>query len=117
MSAPALLSSQGQSFGISNAYKISIKSSRPSPETSQNDVSTLSIAHKGDRVYEKGLVDNGPYSTDGITVTVTVNTRGAPPAEGDVKSFKGKSCKCIKSETVNDAGKQSEGVAEYTSEY
>jgi hypothetical protein len=117
-SSPSLLSSQGQGFGISNAYKISIKSSRPSPSSSQLDASTLAIAHGGDRVYENGLFDPGPNGgTDGITVTASVSTWGDPPAKGDTKTFKGKLCKCTKSEIVNDSGKLREGMAEYTSDF
>ena len=114
----AVLSSQGQDFGISNAYKISIRTSRAGASSAKNDVSTLSIAHGGDRVYEDGLEDPGPSgSTDGITVSVTVNTRGAPPAKGDLKTFLGKECKCTESEVVNDAGKPVEGVAVYSSDF
>jgi hypothetical protein len=117
-SGPAILSSQGQNFGIQNAYKISIKSSRPSPSSSGLDASTLAIPHGGDRVYEQGLFDPGPNGgTDGITVTATVNTWGDPPAKGDTKTFKGKTCKCTKSEIVNDSGKLREGLAEYTSDF
>jgi hypothetical protein len=113
----SLLSSQGQSFGISNAYKIAIRTSRTG-STPKNDVSTLAIAHGGERVYEDGLVDDGSGGgTDGITVTVTVNTYGNPPAKGDTKTFKGKTCKCLESETTNDAGKPVEGVATYSSDY
>ena len=114
----SVLSSQGQDFGISNAYKITIRTARSSASTARNDVSTLSLADGSDRVYEDGLEDPGPGgSTDGITVTVTVNTRGAPPAKGDEKTFKGKACKCTESETVNDAGRPVEGVAVYSSDF
>lgn len=117
----SLLSSQGQSFGIENARKITIRQTRGSggsSSTAKNDASTLSIPHGGNRVYEDGLPDDGgSASTDGIVVTATVNTMGAPPAKGDTKTFKGVTCKCTESETTNDAGKPVEGVATYTSDY
>lgn len=117
----SLLSSQGQSFGISNAYKITVRQSRGSGGSasgSKNDVSTLAIAHGGARIYEDGLADDGGAANeDGIVVTATVNTRGAPPAKGDTKTFEGMTCKCTESETVNEAGKPVEGVATYTSDY
>ena len=112
----SLLSSQGNDFGIAGAYKITIKQSR-SPNK-RNDVSTLDIEDGGHRAYEDGLEDNGPSGTnDGIIVTATVNTYGEPPAKGSIISLKGKDCKVMESETINDAGKPVEGVATLTSDY
>ena len=115
-SAP--LSSQGQDYGISGAYKISIKKTRASSGQSKNDISDLSIVNGGERVYEDGLEDPGQGgSADGITTTVTVSTYGQPPATGDEIAFDGVNCKCVESETTNDTGKPVEGTATFTSDF
>lgn len=112
-----LVSSQGVSFGGGNARKVTIKKSRPKPGDNKLDASTLAIPHGGDRVYEDGLVDNGPNGGNGITITAAVEFMGSPAASGSTATWNGTSLKCIDSETTNDAGALVQGVANYTSDY
>ena len=116
-----LTSSQGNAYGIAGATKVSIKKARASnPSDNKLDASTLSIAHGGERVYEDGLVDNGPQgaTNGGIVTTATVEFLGEPSmSAGDIKAFDGVNCKCIDVETTNEAGALVKGVANYTSDY
>jgi hypothetical protein len=117
----SLVSSQGNAYGIAGATKVTIKKARASsPGDNKLDASTLSIAHGGDRVYEDGLVDNGPQGSanGGIVVTVAVEFLGAPSmSAGETATFSGVVCKCIDVETTNEAGALVRGVANYTSDF
>jgi hypothetical protein len=116
-----LTSSQGNAYGIAGATKVSIKKARASnPGDNKLDSSTLDIAHGGERVYEDGLVDNGPQgaTNGGIVTTVTVDFLGEPSmAAGEIAEFDGVDCKCIDVETTNEAGALIKGVANYTSDF
>lgn len=114
----ALTSSQGNTYGISGARKVSIKKTRSGSATQKLDSSTLGIAHGGCRTYEDGLADNGPNpSNGGVVVTVTVETLGAPPAAGTTKSFDGVTCLCTESSQEANAGALATGTATFTSDY
>jgi hypothetical protein len=116
-----LTSSQGNAYGIAGATKVTIKKARASnPSDNKLDASTLSIAHGGERVYEDGLVDNGPQGSTngGIVTTVTVEFMDEPTmSAGDTATFDGVTCKCVDVETTNEAGALVKGVANYTSDF
>lgn len=113
-----LVSSQGTNFGtVVGARKVTIKKSRASTNI-KLDASTLAIPHRGDRVYEDGLPDNGPSgSANGITVTAAVEFLGSGPGTGAMATWGGVELKCIDSEDTNEAGALKSGVANYTSDF
>jgi hypothetical protein len=117
----SLVSSQGQSIGVTGATKVTIKKSRASnPNDNRLDASTLALAHGAFRVYEAGLPDNGPNGStnDGITTTIAVDFKGSTkPAVGSTVIRGGVTLKCIDSELTNDTGALVMGTANYTSDY
>lgn len=120
MPTNSLVSSQGQSIGVTGARKITIKKSRSKPGENKLDASTLAIAHGGNRVYEDGLPDNGPNGStnSGITTTIAVEFKAASkPTVGSTVSRGGVTLKCIDSELTDDAGALKQGTANYTSDY
>jgi hypothetical protein len=111
----SLVSSQGQSIGVTGARKITVKKTRPKPGANKLDASTLAIPHGGKRVYEDGLPDNGP---NGSTTTIAVEFKSASkPAVGSTVTRSGVTLKCIDSELTDDAGTLKQGTANYTSDY
>jgi hypothetical protein len=120
MSIEDLVSSQGQSIGVTGARKITVKKSRSKPGENKLDASTLAIPHGGNRVYEAGLTDNGPNGSanGGITTTVAVEFKAASkPTVGSTVTRDGVTLKCIDSELSDDAGALKTGTANYTSDY
>lgn len=117
----SLVSSQGQSIGVTGATKITVKKSRVTkPGDNRLDASTLALATGAFRVYEAGLPDNGPNGStnDGITTTIAVDFKGSTkPAVGSTVTRGGVTLKCIDSELTNDAGVLQMGTANYTSDY
>jgi|NOAtaT_6_FD_contig_51_5482984_length_1693_multi_2_in_0_out_0_2 hypothetical protein len=116
----SLVSSQGQSIGVTGARKITVKKTRPKPGANKLDASTLAIPHGGKRVYEDGLPDNGPNGSTngGITTTIAVEFKSASkPAVGSTVTRSGVTLKCIDSELTDDAGTLKQGTANYTSDY
>ena len=95
----SLVTSQGESFGgIAGLTKVQIKQSRSvKGDGGKLDASTLEIAHGGTRVYEAGLVDNGPGAGSGIITTATVEfmDHENAPAVGSTTTWSGITLKCV----------------------
>lgn len=113
-------SSQGLSL-ISGARKISMKASRGAGGGGGNnrlDASTLSLAHGSLRVYEDGLPDGGAQpGSNGVTVTVSADGIGSPPAVGATITAMGLTCKCTESSIESSVGELQAWSASYTSDY
>lgn len=120
MSTANLVSSQGQTIGVTGARKITVKKSRAKPGENKLDASTLAIAHGGNRVYEDGLADNGPNgaTNGGITTTVAVEFKAASkPAVGSKVTRGSVELKCIDSELTDEAAALKTGTANFTSDF
>ena len=113
-----LVSSQGfTEYGISGLKKATTKVTRSSGSRPQNDVSTLDIAHGGEREYADGLPDPGPNDTDGIVVTVALEGYGTKPEVDTTITAEGETCKCMESTYDNNVGEERTWSASYTSDF
>ena len=117
MPSSEFVSSQGASlFGLTALKKCTVKVTRRANATPKLNASTLDIEHKGDRVYEDGLVDNGPQRTGSI-VTVDIETFGAAPALGSEITAEGSTCRCMETTGDNNVGELAVNSAMFTSDF
>jgi hypothetical protein len=95
-----------------------VKKTRNKSGKSRLDASTLALATGANRVYEDGLVDNGPNGGDGTVTTASVEFLGTTkPAAGSIVTYDGVRLKCTESELSDTAGELKKGTASYTSDF
>jgi len=113
----SVVSSQGFSaYGVSDVTKCTTKVTR-NAKNPKLDASTLDLADGADRLYEDGLLDNGPNGSGGI-VTVSMEGLGdEKPEAGSTITAQGKTCKCTESSSDDSAGELKKWSASYTSDF
>lgn len=116
----ALVSSQGTVWGsVTGVTGISVKTSSAADDPSKNlvDVSTLGIAHKGDRVYAAAPVtDIAAGGKNGMNVTATITYfTDTPPVEGDIVVGGGLNLVCMEVNEETKVGEYTTGSATYMS--